>query len=329
MCLLLNKLSNLKGGIRMSIKKKLSILFVALIVMALGVACTRETVEQVDENGKEFVINHDLGETVLNVKPERVVVFDYGILDALDKIGEDIVGLPKGSLPDYLNKYKDDKYEDVGTLQEPNFEKIYELNPDLIIISARQADLYDEFVDIAPTIYLSVLEGDFMPSFKKNMEILGRIFQKEDIMAEEVANIEEKIEALNKKAKDSGKTGLFLMANDGNLSVFGEDSRFGVLYKEFGVTPVDKNIDSSTHGQKISFEYLVEKDPDILYVMDRAVIAGGEISAKQVLNNDLIKSTTAYKEDKIIYLNSPVWYVATGGITATEKMIEDVDASLD
>src|SRR5690606_4947349 len=121
-------------------------------------------------------------------------------------------------------------------------------------------------------------------------------------------NIEEKIENLNNKAKEIGKNGLFLMANDGNLSVFGEGSRFGVLYKEFGITPADENIESSTHGQKISFEYIIEKDPDILYIMDRAAITGGEISAKQVLNNDLIKSTKAYSEDKIIYLDSPIWY---------------------
>ena len=107
------------------------------------------------------------------------------------------------------------------------------------------------------------------------------------------------------------------MHNDGNLSVFGEGSRFGVLYKEFGIVPADENIESSTHGQ-ISFEYMVEKSR-LLYVMDRAAITGGEISAKQILNNDLIKSTKAYKEDNIIYLDSPIWYVAAGGITATEK----------
>ncbi len=72
-------------------------------------------------------------------------------------------------------------------------------------------------------------------------------------------------------------------------------------------------------AKKISFEYIVEKKSRLLYVMDRAAITGGEISAKQILNNDLIKSTKAYKEDNIIYLDSPIWYVAAGGITATEK----------
>lgn len=321
-------------------KKGIIFLFLVVLTMIVSVACgnnmeekTGETTnletENIEESNFPITIKHELGETILESKPEKVIVFDYGVLDAMDKIGEDIIGLPKKTVPDYLDKYKDDKYVDVGTLQEPNFEKIYELNPDLIIIAARQAKLYEEFVEIAPTVYISIDGANYLNSFKDNMKILGEIFQKEDIVQKEIENIEGKIQNINKKAKEVGKNGLFLMANDGNLSVFGEGSRFGVLYKEFGIVPADENIESSTHGQKISFEYIVEKNPDFLYVMDRAAITGGEISAKQILNNDLIKSTKAYKEDNIIYLDSPIWYVAAGGITATEKMIEDVLKSLE
>lgn len=321
-------------------KKGIILLFLVVLTMIVSVACgnnmeekTEETTnletENIEESNFPITIKHELGETILESKPKKVIVFDYGVLDAMDKIGEDIIGLPKKTVPDYLDKYKDDKYVDVGTLQEPNFEKIYELNPDLIIIAARQAKLYEEFVEIAPTVYISIDGANYLNSFKDNMKILGEIFQKEDIVQKEIENIEGKIQNINKKAKEVGKNGLFLMANDGNLSVFGEGSRFGVLYKEFGIVPADENIESSTHGQKISFEYIVEKNPDFLYVMDRAAITGGEISAKQILNNDLIKSTKAYKEDNIIYLDSPIWYVAAGGITATEKMIEDVLKSLE
>lgn len=43
--------------------------------------------------------------------------------------------------------------------------------------------------------------------------------------------------------------------------------------------------------------------------MDRAAVAGEDISAKQVIKNDLIKSTTAYKNANITYLDAHVWYV--------------------
>ena len=84
----------------------------------------------------------------------------------MDYIGEDVVGLPKQSLPPYLDKYNEDQYTNVGSLKEPNFETIYELKPDLIIISARQASLYDEFEKIAPTLYLDFKGEDYLNSFK-------------------------------------------------------------------------------------------------------------------------------------------------------------------
>ena len=46
-------------------------------------------------------------------------------------------------------------------------EKIFELNPDLIIISGRQADYYEELSKIAPTINLSIDNKNYLESFEK------------------------------------------------------------------------------------------------------------------------------------------------------------------
>mgnify|MGYP000856164635 CR=1 FL=1 len=63
--------------------------------------------------------------------------------------------------------------------------------------------------------------------------------------------------------------------------------------------------------------------------MDRAAVAGEDISAKQVIKNDLIKSTTAYKNANITYLDAHVWYVSSGGITGTMKMVEEIQNSIE
>lgn len=312
--------------------KKVGLLLIAIVTTFALVACSFEpeaiSQEEGNHESASIIIKHELDEVSIKKSPKRVIVFDYGILDALDKIGEDIIGLPKSSLPSYLDKFKGEDYVDVGTLKEPNFEKIYELQPDLIIISTRQASLYSEFKKIAPTVYLAINDGDYMNSFKNNMKALGQIFDKEELIEDEVNNIENAIRALNEKAKSIAKNALFVMANDGNLSAYGQDSRFGILYNEFGLTPVDEDIKASTHGQKITFEYIMEKDPDYIFVMDRAAVAGGDVSAKQVMDNDLIKSTKAFKNNDIIYLDAHVWYVSSGGITGTMKMIEEVQSSL-
>lgn len=311
--------------------KTLLLLLVVVISAFAFTACSADG-DNVDEeaiqDGTSIVIEHELGTTTLEQKPERVVVFDYGILDAMDKMGEDIVGLPKGQLPPYLDKYDSEEYIDVGTLKEANFETIYELQPDLIIISTRQAPSYEQFEEIAPTVVLTIDGGDYMNTFKSNMDVLGQIFGKEDILVGEMETIQTAIDELYEQASTNGKNALFIMANDGGLSAYGIGSRFGILYNEFALTPADPNIDASTHGQKITFEYIVETDPDYLFVMDRATIAGGETTAEQTLDNELIKSTKAYENGNITYLDPYIWYVSSGGLTGTMEMVEEVQAAL-
>lgn len=285
----------------------------------------KNTGEVNNESGQEIIIEHELGETKLNKLAERPIVFDYGALDVLDNIGIEPIGLPKSNLPSYLDHYDDKRYTDLGSLKEPNFEKIYEEKPDLIIVSSRQADMYDEFNEIAPTIYLGLDDGDYMKSLENNLEILGKSFGKEDIIKNKLNLIKEDVARLSKQVKTSDDKGLTIMVNDGSLSAYGVESRFGVIHNEFAVKQIDKDIGSARHGQNISFEYITEKNPDLLFVVDRAAVVGGDNSAKEVLENDIIKETDAYKNDNIIYLDPHVWYVSTGGLTSTNKMIEDIE----
>ncbi|MFY9176750.1 MAG: siderophore ABC transporter substrate-binding protein [Caldicoprobacterales bacterium] len=306
----------------------LSLIVSIIVLSACGSITGTASEEPGSDENSSLTIKHELDEITLEKKPERVVVFDFGVLDIMDYIGEDVVGLPKQSLPPYLDKYNDDQYTNVGSLKEPNFETIYELKPDLIIISARQASLYDEFEKIAPTLYLDFKGEDYLNSFKNNVTILGQIFDKEEMLVQEIETIEKEIKALHEQASASSATALFIMANDGNLSVYGADSRFGILHNEFGLAQADENIEASTHGQKITFEYILDKDPDYLFVMDRAAVVGGETSAQQVMDNEFLKSTKAYKNQNMIYLDPFVWYMASGGITGLKAMIDEVQSAI-
>lgn len=315
-------------------KKIILALTTVLLVAFTAVGCGKNNSGNSTEGtsnpstAQEVKITHVAGETTVKTNPKKVVVFDYGILDALDKMEIEVAALPKKTLPSYLEKYKNDKYVDVGNLQEPNFEKISEIKPDLIIISTRQAKLYEEFKEIAPTVEVEMKNDDYIGSFKGNMITLGKIFNKEALVEKELKTIDDSIKALNEKVTATGKNALIILANDGALSAYGEVSRFGIIHKNFGFKAVDKNIEVSTHGQNISFEYIAEKNPDYLFVVDRGAVVGGSNSAKQTLENDLVKGTTAYKNNKIIYLDAPVWYQSVGGFNSTSKMISEIEAAI-
>ena len=308
--------------------KSMIIGIILVLLIAAGITIPKFVGGNSEPVSETITITHELGETPVTTNPQKVVVFDYGILDALDSLGVNVTGVVQSGLPDYLTKYAGEEYSSIGTLKEPDMEAIFALTPDLIIISGRQADYYEELNKIAPTIHLGIDNADYLGSFKNNMDILGQIFGKEKEISSKVEEIEKTIAELNAKVTEKNINGLITLANDGAFSVYGQESRFGIIHKEFGVTPVDTTIDAGTHGQKATFEYVAEKNPQYLFVVDRAAVTGGNTSAKELFDNELVARTDAYKNDNIVYLDPTIWYTSVGGFTSTLRMVEEVDAAI-
>ncbi|PRR88863.1 siderophore ABC transporter substrate-binding protein [Bacillus atrophaeus] len=315
--------------------KKFALLFIALVTAVVISACGNQSSDSKGSENKEdqITVKHDLDKngTKVTKNPKKIVVFNFGILDTLDKLGlqGSVAGLPKNSLPDYLSSYKNDKYTDVGSLKEPDFEKVADLDPDLIIISGRQSDSYKEFSKIAPTIYLDIDSAKYMESFKSNTETIGKIFNKEDEVKSQLAKIDDSISDVKKTAEKVNKKGLVIMANDGKISAFGPKSRYGLIHDVFGVTPADQNIEASTHGQSVSYEYISKTNPDYLFVVDRGTAIGETSSTKQVVENDYVKKVNAVKNDHVVYLDSATWYLSGGGLESMAQMIKEVKDGLE
>ncbi|NYE08542.1 iron complex transport system substrate-binding protein [Bacillus niacini] len=285
--------------------------------------------EKTEEKAKEVTITHKYGEVTIEKNPDKVVVFDFGVLDALDTLGVEIAALPQAIVPKTLEKYAGSEYTNVGSLKEPDFEALHELQPDVIFISSRQAELYDQFAEIAPTVFVEVDYANYMDSLEKNFKLLAEVFEKEEALDEKMNELKASIEALNKEATASDSKALILLANEGKVSAFGPASRYGFVHDVFGFKAVDENLEISQHGQSITFEYILEKNPDVLFVIDRSAAVGGEVAAKDTLENDLVKKTNAYKNGKIVYLDAVNWYIAGNGITSTQSMVEEVKAALE
>lgn len=281
----------------------------------------KTTVEITDVNGEK---------AELKKNPKRVVVFDYGIADILKNLGVDaVVGIPKnGKMPEIISNYSDEKYTNVGSLKETDFEAVESLNPDLILISGRQAEDIDSFKEIAPTVNLSVDGQDYMNSFKSVVTDLGNLFDKQDEAKKAIDEIEAKIEKVNKTVTEKGLTASVVMANEGSISVFSAKSRYGLIYSGLGFAEVDKNIDDSTHGQQVSFEYFLENKADYVFVVDRGAVTGKGESASKLFDNEVMNKTEVAKNGNIVYLDSVIWYTMTGGIESTNQMIDEIDNAI-
>lgn len=274
-------------------------------------------------------IKHTLGVTAIPVNPKRIVAFDFSILDSIDKLAiQDIAfAIPKQTVPEYLKKYLAADIVDAGGMKEPNLERIYEFQPDVIFISARQTDYYDKFSEIAPTVCANVDYADFLDSFKNNMLMLGDIFAVKEQATSEADKILAKAATIANTAQQTNKTGLIVMVNDGAISAYGPGSRFGIIHDVLMVAPADPGIRVSNHGQSVDFEYLAKINPDILFVINRNVAIGTNGNSS-VLDNELVQNTKAGKTGKIVNLNSAVWYLSGAGLESLEIMLNEIGKAL-
>ncbi|MGL5295555.1 MAG: siderophore ABC transporter substrate-binding protein [Culicoidibacterales bacterium] len=309
--------------------KKLFGIITMSFVLVLA-ACTGGVTNTHTEDTASLVYTHEKGETVVKQNPKKVVVFDWATMDTMMSLNMDdtIIGTPHANMPGYLSQFTSDNYTNIGSAKEADFEVIAALEPELIIISGRQADLYDQLSEIAPTLYLSLDYTDYLQSVKTNVMILAEIFDVQTQAKELLAAIDTNITELQEQTAAIEGTTLMTLANDGKVSAYGNESRFGLVFETFGLKNADESIESSTHGQSISFEYILATNPDYLYVIDRSAVVGGTSSAQELFANDIIAQTKAAQSGNIIYLNADYWYAASGGIQALQEMITEIANSL-
>lgn len=254
------------------------------------------------------------GEAVVPQNPERVAVYDLGAVDTLSKLGVKIGASVDSQNLAYLDAPLKDAVK-AGTLFEPNYEALNAYNPQLIVIGSRMAKdkVSDELAKLAPTIDMTAQTDNMKESAKARIDAYGRIFGKQAEADALKAEIDKTFADAKAAAQGKGK-GLVILVNAGKLSAFGPDSRLGGwIHRDIGVPAVDEAIKEGSHGQPVSFEYIKEKNPDWLFVLDRSAAIGEEgQAAREVLNNPLVAQSTAWKKGQVVYL-PPETYLAAGG----------------
>lgn len=299
----------------------------AAAMFAVTLSACGSSDEASGTNEDTVTVEHAQGETEVPVNPDSVLTFDIASLDTMDALGVDAVtGVPKESLPDYLDKYGSDDYTNIGTLFEPDYEAIPETEPDLIIVAGRSAEAYDDLAEDFTVIDLTMDSTDYSASLEDRTQTLASIFDAEEQAGDALEKLQQRTEAIKDAAGDQG-TGLVLLTSGGKVTAFGTGSRYDWIHSEFGVEPAVENVKhEGHHGEAVSFEYIQEADPDWIFVVDRDAAIGEEgKSAEQVLDNDLVAQTTAWKEDQVVYLDPEAWYIVAGGLTSTSTMIDQFE----
>lgn len=302
------------------------------------------TIEALDAEGNTI-------EEEVPKNPQRVAILDLASLDIIDSLGEgDSVIASATTTLDYLQKYVDNPdVANIGNIKEPDMEAVAAAEPDIIFIGGRLSSYYDQLAEIAPVVYLSSdSEGDGVyAGTKRDAEQIAKIFGDEDKVAGLFADFDARIEKLKEVA--SGQTAVIGMATAGSFNVIGNDGRLSLIVNEIGFENAGASVastnthggggqgssatggESNPHGTESSFETVASLDPDWIFVLDRdsAIGTDGAQLAADVMDNDIISSTSAAQAGHMVILGHPAaWYTAEGGITALDYMLQDLESAM-
>lgn len=279
---------------------------------------------------KPVTVQHQLGTTVVERPPQRVAALDMNEADFLDQLGVPIAGMPKDFVPHFLARYKDDaSVQDLGSIVQPNLERVHALKPDLVLISPIQASAYQELSGFAPTVHFDV---DFRNSGTRHLDTvrdhlltLGRIFGKQDLARAKAAEMDDKVAQARRATEGRKETALIVMHNNGAFTSFGPQSRYGFVFNALGVRPASTAAEADLHGQPISSEFIQQANPDILYVIDRTAIMQRRPGMDAAgMDNPLLRQTSAWKNNRVVFVDSEAWYVTAASVTSVKLMVDDV-----
>lgn len=278
--------------------------------------------------GQAGEIAHDLGVTEVPDAPQRIVVLEFSFIDALVSVGVVPVGIADDNaaeriMPAY-GAVIGDGWTSVGTRKTPSLEIIAALAPDLIIADkTRHADAYPTLSQIAPTIVLDSLGGDYHAAVAQ-MEVIGRAIGKEAEMTARIAEHRALIADYAAKIapKAQGVSAQFGVANADALFLHSPISYNGSLLTALGFTsPMTVGAGGvyETNYVETTLEQLSELDPDLLVI--------GEYNDPSVTDgwagDALWQGLKAVQAGQVHYVEANTWS-RLRGMVAAELTARDV-----
>ncbi|MFX0547973.1 ABC transporter substrate-binding protein [Hathewaya histolytica] len=234
-------------------------------------------------------------EITLEKEPQKVVSLAPSATETVFAIG-------KGNLlvgrTDYCN-YPDEttKITSIGKLEQPNIEKILELQPDIVLASSLTKPEVIKKLENANIKVIGVLDSAMtFDDVYKNISNFGIALNAEKKSDELIKNMKNKVNNLSNKLKNSKKPSVYYVISYGKSGDF--TATGDTFISELISIASGNNIAKDSKGWNYSKEQLLSKDPDIIIVskyMD---------TKKGFMNDPSYKSLKAVKENKVFEIDN-------------------------
>lgn len=278
--------------------------------------------------GYPKTIAHALGKTTLSAPPIRIAALDQSYVDATLLLGGKLVAYTlyrrdDEVTPAYLGDVASLTTEaaNVGSLSEPDIEKILAAKPDLIISAkVRQGAMYAQLSKVAPTI-MSESTG---PTWKQNIQLLGDAMGKRDLADSKINEYKELAKQTGSKilAKHPSATySLVRFASDATARLYSSKSFIGEIMSDMGIPRPSGQPDTQDHiFTPLAAENVLQADAQIIFeTVVRSSESKGENMRSNYHSNPLwgrLKGTVVEVEDKV--------FVSSVSIQGATQVISEV-----
>ncbi|OSQ43617.1 iron-siderophore ABC transporter substrate-binding protein [Thalassospira sp. MCCC 1A01428] len=187
-------------------------------------------------------VTHELGQAEFDKPPTRFAVSNWALTESLLALGVDPVAIPE------VDAYREwvvapplpEKFIDLGTRMEPNFEALRQSNPDAILISSDSVMAYDKFSTVAPTLVYSIYNSndaamDRAETLLRNLgKLTGKSEKAEDVIKQVNARIATAAERIRAVSSTDRKFAIVRIIDETNFRIHGNTSLFGSVLARMG-----------------------------------------------------------------------------------------------
>ena len=306
-------------------KRILKTLVATCMTAMMFVGCTSNGAANEEiKMGDTVKVTDVRGEVEIPANPQRIVDLS-GNSDILSILGYKVVGTANSDAYDYTKfpSYLEETLSGAKILgysmqDTMDVEAVMNLNPDLIVISTVQEKMYDALSEIAPTVMIQ-LEA---LNWKDDVRALAKVFNKEDVANEWIANYENKAKEAGDKIKaeyGEDTTYLSFLASGGQFFIF-DGAGFGdVLYNDMGLAkPAGMPEQTDISLPVVTYEGLAAIQSDYIFV-----IATDEDLA-QLEANSIWNNLPAVKNGNVVVLESSPYFNQGYSSIGREILVDEI-----
>jgi ABC-type Fe3+-hydroxamate transport system substrate-binding protein len=289
---------------------------------ALAMQLVDKAVEALTADGETRTISHAMGETKITGTPQRVVLLSLGYpIESMLAFDIEPAGIVLREV--VRNQWGPDvthwtEMADVGTIVEPNFESIAQLEPDLIIGTERfHSEMYDDLSELAPTVlitYPAFANADSTPIgvMEKNFMTIADALNRHDEGAAIIENMYAELDEAKNRIEAAGagdrKVIMGLAWSDEGtpyirLSGGGKDLQ-GDTIRMLGLADAVPNYEDSgfqTTGRfEVDLEGLAALDGPDVHLLYTVLSPSGDDEAVEILEDNPVWNDLSFvKEGRV------------------------------